>query len=176
METWEERLHQYITAIVQNNNHKMLAINSAFDHTHCLAGVNPKQSISNLLELVKGDSSEFINKHQLTGWKFNWQSGYGAFSVSRSHLDKAVKYVHNQKMHHQKQTFRKNIYCYWKNMKLCMMRNIFFMTCWVERIFRDYWAWVTPTAHINHPPAELQTGSAYGEYCIIETFPFWREP
>ena len=103
---WEERLHQYITAIVQNNGHKMLAINSAYDHTHFLAGVNPKQSISGLLELVKGDSSEFINNHKLTGRKFNWQSGYGAFSVSRSHLDKTVKYLHNQKIHHQKQSFR----------------------------------------------------------------------
>jgi len=103
---WEERLHQYITAIVQNNNHKMLAINSAYDHTHFLAGIIQNNLFSNLLELVKGDSSEFINKHQLTGRKFNWQSGYGAFSVSRSHLDKAVIYVHNQKIHHQKQAFR----------------------------------------------------------------------
>src|SRR5438105_1689566 len=102
---WQERLHQYITAIVQNNVHKMLAINSAYDHTHLLAGINPKQSISDLLELVKGDSSEFINKNKFTTRKFNWQSGYGAFSISRSNLDKAVKYIHNQ-IHHQKQAFR----------------------------------------------------------------------
>jgi putative transposase len=105
-QAWEERLHQYITAIVQNNDHKMLAINSAYDHTHFVAGINPKQSISDLLELVKGDSSEFINTHKFTRRKFNWQSGYGAFSISRSHLDKAVKYVHNQKIYHQKQPFR----------------------------------------------------------------------
>jgi len=105
-QAWEERLHQYITAIVQNNDHKMLAINSAYDHIHFLAGVDPKQSISKLMELVKGDSSEFINKNKFTRRKFNWQSGYGAFSISRSHLDKAVKYIQNQKIHHQKQSFK----------------------------------------------------------------------
>lgn len=50
---WEERLHKYITGIVQNNGHKMLVINSASDHVHFFAGLNPKQSISNLLQLVK---------------------------------------------------------------------------------------------------------------------------
>lgn len=104
---WESQLHKYITAILHNNDHKMLAINSAYDHTHFLAGIDPKQSISNLLELVKGDSSEFINNHKFTSRKFNWQSGYGAFSLSRSHLDKAVKYIYNQKEHHHKETFGK---------------------------------------------------------------------
>ena len=103
---WEERLHQYITAIVQNNKHKMLAINSAWDHIHFLAGIHPTQSISDLMELVKGDSSEFINNEKLTKRKFNWQGGFGAFSISRSHLDKAVRYIHNQKTHHQKETLR----------------------------------------------------------------------
>lgn len=103
---WEDQLHKYITAIVQNNDHKMLAINSAYDHTHFLAGIHPKQSMSDLLELVKGDSSEFINNHNFTKRKFNWQTGFGAFSISRSHLDKAVNYIHNQKAHHQKESLR----------------------------------------------------------------------
>lgn len=50
---WEERLHLYIAAIVQNNGHKMLAINSCFDHLHMFIGLNPKQSISDLMRLVK---------------------------------------------------------------------------------------------------------------------------
>jgi REP element-mobilizing transposase RayT len=103
---WETDLHKYITAIVQNNGHKMLAINSAFDHTHFVAGIIPTQSISDLLELVKGDSSEFINNQRFTKRKFNWQKGFGAFSVSRSHLDKVVKYIYNQKEHHSKESFR----------------------------------------------------------------------
>lgn len=103
---WEERLHKYITGIVQNNGHKMLVINSASDHLHFFAGLNPKQSISDLLQLVKGDSSEFINLHQLTPRKFQWQSGYGAFSNSHSQIDAVVKYILNQKEHHRKRTFK----------------------------------------------------------------------
>lgn len=103
---WEERLHKYITGIVQNNGHKMLAINSATDHLHLFAGINPKQSLSDLMQVVKGDSSEFINLHKFTKRKFNWQSGYGAFSNSYSQIDSVVKYILNQKNHHRKKTFR----------------------------------------------------------------------
>ncbi len=103
---WEERLHKYITGIIQNNGHKLLAINSATDHTHVFIGLNPKQSISDLMRLVKGDSSEFINKEKLTARKFQWQEGYGAFSNSRSQIDGVVKYIVNQKGHHAKKSFR----------------------------------------------------------------------
>ena len=103
---WEERLHKYITGIVQNNGHKMLAINSATDHLHLFAGINPKQSLSDLMRLVKGDSSEFINLHKFTKRKFNWQDGYGAFSNSHSQIDGVVKYILNQKIHHKNKSFR----------------------------------------------------------------------
>ncbi|MGY3215012.1 IS200/IS605 family transposase [Mucilaginibacter sp. HD30] len=103
---WEERLHKYITGIIQNNGHKLLAINSATDHTHIFIGLTPKQSISELMRLVKGDSSEFINKEKLTTRKFQWQEGYGAFSNSRSQIDGVVKYILNQKEHHAKRSFK----------------------------------------------------------------------
>jgi putative transposase len=103
---WEERLHQYITGIVQNNGHKMLAINSVPDHLHLFAGLNPIQSISELMRLVKGDSSEFVNQHKLTARKFQWQDGYGAFSISHTHIDPVVKYIFNQKEHHRTKTFK----------------------------------------------------------------------
>ncbi|WP_428660187.1 IS200/IS605 family transposase [Runella sp.] len=103
---WEDRLHKYITGIVQNNGHKMLSINSASDHLHLLVGLHPKQSISEMMQLVKGDSSEFINKEGLTKRKFQWQEGYGAFSNSRSQIDSVIKYILNQKEHHRKKTFR----------------------------------------------------------------------
>jgi len=108
--TWEDRLHKYITGIIQNNNHKMLAINSASDHLHMFVGLNPNQSISEMMRLVKGDSSEFINKEKFTKSKFSWQSGYGAFSNSHSQIDGVVKYIYNQKQHHQKRTFREEYF------------------------------------------------------------------
>src|SRR5688572_6809336 len=87
---WENQLHQYITGIIRNNGHKLLAINSANDHMHILIGLNPVQSLSELIRLIKCDSSEFINKKKLSKRKFCWQEGYGAFSTSHSHIDKVV--------------------------------------------------------------------------------------
>ncbi len=103
---WKERLHMYITGIVQSNDHKLIAINSAEDHLHLFIGLNPKQSISDIMRLVKGDSSEFINKQAFTKTKFNWQEGYGAFSNSRSQINSVVGYIQNQQEHQRKKTFR----------------------------------------------------------------------
>jgi putative transposase len=103
---WEDRLHKYITGIMQGNGHKMLAVNSAEDHIHIFIGLNPKQSISEIMRLVKGDSSEFVNKEKFTKRKFQWQEGYGAFSNSHSQIDAVVKYILNQKVHHAKTSFK----------------------------------------------------------------------
>ena len=75
------------------------------DHLHLFVGLSPKQSISELMQMVKGFSSEWINKEGLTASKFHWQEGYGAFSHSRSKIDTVVKYIHNQQEHHGKTTF-----------------------------------------------------------------------
>ncbi len=84
MPAWKERLHQYITAIVQNNTHKMLAINSMNDHLHLFFGFRPTQSLSDLMRIVKGESSEWINKQRFTPSIFRWQEGYGAFSYAHA--------------------------------------------------------------------------------------------
>jgi putative transposase len=57
------------------------------------------------MQLVKGDSSEWINKHTLTDHKFNWQSGYGAFSYSKSSIHNVVQYILHQEEHHKKINF-----------------------------------------------------------------------
>ena len=100
--SWDERLRLYISAIVQNHGHKMLAINNMPDHLHFFVGLNPNQSISDMLRLTKGKSSEWVNDEQLTGNKFSWQDGYGAFSHSKSQLNSVVQYIHNQQEHHKK--------------------------------------------------------------------------
>ncbi len=102
---WDDRLRHYITAIVQNNGHKMLAINNMPDHMHLFIGLNPDQSVSGVMQLVKGDSSEWINKQKLTDGKFNWQSGYGAFSYSKSQVHNVVLYIKHQQEHHKKINF-----------------------------------------------------------------------
>jgi putative transposase len=102
---WDGRLRHYITAIVQNNGHKMIAINNMPDHLHLFVGLNPDQSISHLMQQVKGDSSEWINKEKLTVKKFNWQAGYGAFSYARSQITNVASYIENQQEHHRKKNF-----------------------------------------------------------------------
>lgn len=105
-DSWREVLHKYITGIVQNNDHKMLCINSVADHLHLFIGFDTKQSIMELMRQVKGDSSEMINDKRFTKRKFHWQDGYGAFSNSHSQIDAVVKYIKSQKEHHRKKTFR----------------------------------------------------------------------
>lgn len=104
-EEWDERLRKYMTGIVQHNRHKLIAINNMPDHMHLFVGLNPAQSISALMQQVKGDSSEWINNERLTKQRFRWQEGYGAFSYARSQMDTVVKYIQNQQIHHKKKKF-----------------------------------------------------------------------
>lgn len=104
---WDQRLRSYITAIIQNNQHKMLAINNVWDHIHIFIGFYTHQSTSEIMRIVKKSSSEWINDQHLTRHKFQWQEGYGAFSYSHSHIDRVVKYIHRQQIHHQRISFRK---------------------------------------------------------------------
>ncbi|MBN2090180.1 IS200/IS605 family transposase [candidate division KSB1 bacterium] len=103
---WREELHKYITGIIQNHKHKLIAINSMADHIHIFIGMKPIQSVSDLLQDIKEYSSKWINRKKFVMGHFDWQAGYGAFSYSHSHIDSVVKYIQNQKRHHQKKTFR----------------------------------------------------------------------
>jgi putative transposase len=103
--SWKERLQQYMTGIVQNNGHKMIAINSMPDHLHFFFGFRPNQSLSDLMRIVKSDSSEWINNEKLNSSTFRWQEGYGAFSYSRSQIKVVSEYIANQEEHHRKKSF-----------------------------------------------------------------------
>jgi putative transposase len=104
-DSWAERLYQYITGIVQTNNHKMVIINGMPDHLHIVIGMRPSQSLSDLMQDIKASSSKWINDKKLVKGKFQWQESYGAFSYNKSALPKLIEYVKNQKIHHQKKTF-----------------------------------------------------------------------
>ena len=104
---WKERLHQYITAIVQERGHKMISINSMPDHLHFFFGMRPDQSISDLMRIVKGESSEWLNQKRFTRFTFRWQEGYGAFSYKKSDIPMVARYIENQEEHHKKKSFLK---------------------------------------------------------------------
>jgi putative transposase len=87
---WKENLHSYITGIVQNHQHKMLQINSVSDHIHIFIGMRPHQSVSALLQLIKSESTKWVNDQQLCASPFAWQHGYGAFSYSKSGVNDVI--------------------------------------------------------------------------------------
>lgn len=75
------------------------------DHLHMLFGMRPTQSLSDLMRIVKGDSSEWINNMKLTPGQFRWQEGYGAFSYEKRKISVVAAYIGNQELHHAKKTF-----------------------------------------------------------------------
>jgi len=103
---WKNELFKYITGIIQNNGHKLIAINGVPNHRHIGVGYKPHQLIPELLQDIKGNSSKWINQKKFVDGKFNWQEGYGAFSFSHSQIDGVAKYIINQDQHHKKQNFR----------------------------------------------------------------------
>ena len=103
--TWRDELYKYISGIIKNNNHKILAINGMPDHVHILFGMRPVQSLSDLMQDIKGSSSKWINVKRMVKGKFSWQEGYGAFSYSKSQLPQVIKYIEMQEEHHKKRTF-----------------------------------------------------------------------
>jgi len=102
----KDELYKYITGIIQNAKHKVLAINGMPDHIHIFIGMRPTQSISELMQQVKGASSKWMNIRRANENKFEWQEGYGAFSYSKSQVSNVIHYIENQEQHHLKRSFR----------------------------------------------------------------------
>jgi len=103
--SWQERLYKYIISIMQKHGHKVLSIGGMPDHVHILFGFRPTQALSNLIQEVKRDSSEWINQNRFVMGRFSWQEGYGAFSYSKSHVSRVANYIEKQEEHHKKKTF-----------------------------------------------------------------------
>jgi len=106
LKSWKDELYMYITGIVQQNGHKLLALGGMPDHLHVFYGLKPVQSISDLMQDIKGSSSKWINEKKFEKGKFQWQGGYGAFSYARSQLDDVINYINTQEEYHRKRTFR----------------------------------------------------------------------
>jgi len=104
--SWKHDLFAILGSLINQTNCKTLIVNGVEDHVHCFLGLKPVVSVSELMKTVKAKSSKFINDHNLTSERFEWQEGYGAFSYSQSHVDTVFKYIKNQEEHHQKQTFK----------------------------------------------------------------------
>jgi putative transposase len=98
-------LHAYLGEIVHSLSGVPLAVGGTADHVHLLVGLRATHRLADVLREVKGGSSEWMHK-EVGVVEFAWQEGYGAFTVSRSHLDEVSRYIANQEQHHRNSTFQ----------------------------------------------------------------------
>ena len=102
---WKDELYKYITGIITNKKQKLISINGMPDHIHMLVGIKPDVIISNLVRDVKANSSRFISSKQWVSGNFQWQNGFGAFTLGHSQLNSIINYIKNQEEHHKIKSF-----------------------------------------------------------------------
>ena len=110
----KDELHKYITGIIDSKQQTAIQINSMPDHIHILVGITPDVAISDLVRDIKANSSKFINKKRWIAGRFEWQTGFAAFSYAHSQLDTVARYIKNQEEHHSRQTFREEYLAFLK--------------------------------------------------------------
>jgi putative transposase len=77
------------------------SVNGYKDHMHCLISLDPDQTLAKVMQMIKGESSFWINKNKLTKYRFKWEVEYFGVSVSESQLKKVREYIRNQENHHR---------------------------------------------------------------------------
>lgn len=99
------KLYEHIIENCKEKSIYLQTINGYTEHIHCLISLGKEQSIVKIVQLIKGESSFWINKNQLTEEQFIWQDDYFAVSVSESNLQTVINYIKNQEIHHTKKSF-----------------------------------------------------------------------
>lgn len=109
-DSFESKLHNHIKDTLENElDCKVRNINGTQDHIHILFLLSPNYSLKDIFQNIKGESSHWINQSNFTNYKFAWQTGYGAYSVSESMVSKVEKYIDNQKEHHKTMSYKEEI-------------------------------------------------------------------
>ena len=103
---FEQRIWEYLGGIARQNDMKAIQIGGIEDHVHVVLGAPPTLSVSKVAQLLKGGSSKWIHETFPALAGFEWQDGYGAFSLSKSQLPEVIEYVANQREHHRVRTFQ----------------------------------------------------------------------
>jgi REP element-mobilizing transposase RayT len=104
-----DRLWPYLGGVARENNMKALAIGGVADHVHMLISLPKTLSVSKALQLLKGNSSKWIHDTFPKLHSFEWQEGYGAFSIGISAVHATVRYIRDQAEHHRKRSFREEL-------------------------------------------------------------------
>lgn len=99
-------LHAYLNGTCNNQGSPSLRVGGAEDHVHILCRLSKTLDVAALIRELKRDSSKWVKDENPRLVDFYWQQGYGAFSVSPSHVDTLIKYIDNQEEHHRRETFQ----------------------------------------------------------------------
>jgi len=102
-------VHKHIIENCKNKEIFLQSINGYTDHLHCLISLGKDQTIAKVIQLIKGESSFWINQNNLTPEKFSWQDDYFAVSVSESQVPAVMNYIKNQEKHHSKKSFNEEV-------------------------------------------------------------------
>ncbi len=110
----QERLWPFIAGIARQNHFKAITIGGTHDHVHILLSIPATMSVAKAAQLLKGGSSKWVHE-TFPKWRdFAWQEGYGAFSISQSHLRATIDYIERQQEHHRTKTFEQEFLAFLK--------------------------------------------------------------
>jgi putative transposase len=110
----QERLWPYMGGIARENKMTAIAVNGTADHAHVLLMLPSTIAIAKGVQLIKGGASKWNHDTFPEHRTFAWQEGYGAFSVSISHVEKTIAYIQNQPEHHRTRTFQEEFIAFLK--------------------------------------------------------------
>ena len=101
----QPKLWAYMAGIARNQGFEAVVIGGVRDHVHALLVLPPTLPLARAIQFLKGSSSKWINDTNAAGDSFAWQEGYGAFSVSASQTQTVMRYIQNQRSHHERKNF-----------------------------------------------------------------------
>jgi len=99
-------MHGYLARVLRTHDCPTLEVGGCDDHVHALFALSRNQSIAQIVKEIKRTSSAWIKTVERRYSKFHWQNGYGAFSVSQSHVSQVRNYILHQEQHHRRKTFQ----------------------------------------------------------------------
>jgi len=127
-ESFQKRLYEYIGGIIRGQNGHLIEIGGIEDHIHLLANLSPTKSISDSVREIKANASKWANELSDLTQRFEWQKGYGIFTVSYSQVDSVRYYIQNQQEHHKTKSFEEEYIAFLKLHQIAFDRKYLFET------------------------------------------------
>jgi putative transposase len=110
----QQRLWPYVGGVARENGMKALAVGGTEDHVHALLSIPSTLSVSKCIQVLKGNSSKWIHDTFKEYLDFEWQEGYGAFSIGVSAIEDTTRYIQGQAEHHRKMSFKEELEAFLK--------------------------------------------------------------